>query len=164
MVNGSEMVVLIEWDGEFLPIGCTTSDSFTESSTMLSTTTQDNEGWETSVPTNQKYSFTVDGLLINTHFNGGDFNKISHDRLTYLKRNRFRINWRSETLDKEFVSFGQGYINNLSNSASVNEYITFSASIEGYGKPTNTSEKSFNITDGNGNNITDGQNSNIVTK
>ena len=59
MVNGSEMVVLIEWEGEFLPIGCTTSDSFTETSTMLSTTTQDNEGWETSVPTNQKYSLKL---------------------------------------------------------------------------------------------------------
>ena len=50
------------------------------------------------------------GIIINTNFNGGDFTKVSYDRLRELKRNRTLIEWKSEDVDKTFVDSGKGYI------------------------------------------------------
>lgn len=162
-INGTNRILYIKWDDVFLPIGCLTSDSFEESVEMLDTTTRDNGGWKTSVPTNQSYSISFDGLLINTYFNGGDFNKISYDRLRVLKRNKTLIDWKIEDLDKTFVDTGKGYIVSLSDSSNIDEFITFNASIEGYGEPISTTEISFTLGDGESNIIQDGNDNNIIT-
>ena len=162
-IKGTDRIVYIKWEDEFLPIGCLTSDSFDEDVEMLPTTTRDNNGWRTDVPTNQGYSISIDGLLINTNFNGGDFSKVSYDRLRVLKRSRTLIDWKIQDTDLVFVDSGKGYITNLSDSASIDEFITFNATILGYGEPNSTSEQVFTITDGQGNNITDGQDNNLVT-
>lgn len=163
MINGTDKLIYIKWDDEFLPIGCLTSDSFEESTQMLPTTTRDNAGWETDVPTTQAYNFSFDGLVINTNFNGGDFTKISYDRLEVLKRNRTLIEWKSQDSDLVFVKTGYGYITNLSENAGIDDFISFSASVKGYGKPISKSEKKFYINDGNGNLIQDGNNNLITT-
>lgn len=160
--NGSYRFFYIKWDGEYLPLGCLTSDSFSESVEMQPTTTRDNGGWTTSVPTNQSYSLSVDGLIINTNFNGGDFSKISYDRLRTLKRNRTLIEWKTSDVDLTFVDSGKAYITNLSDTASVDEFISFNASFEGYHEPKSESLQEFELEDGNGNTIEDG-NSNIIT-
>ena len=90
-INGSNRILYIKIDETYLPIGCLTSDSFSESVEMLTTTTRDNAGWATSTPTTQSYNISFDGLIINTFFNGGDFTKISLDKLRDLKRNRTLI-------------------------------------------------------------------------
>lgn len=162
-INGTNRILYIKWDDVFLPIGCLTSDSFEESVEMLDTTTRDNGGWKTSVPTNQSYSISFDGLLINTYFNGGDFDKISYDRLRVLKRNKTLIDWKIEDLDKTFVDTGKGYIVSLSDSSNIDEFITFNASIEGYGEPISTTEISFTLGDGESNIIQDGNDNNIIT-
>ena len=154
----------IKWEGEFLPIGCLTSDSFSESIEMLDTTTRDNEGWKTSVPTTQSYSITFDGLVINTKYNGGDFSKISLDRLRELKRDRTLIEWKSQDINLTFVDTGFGYITSLSNSANIDEFISFSANIEGYGKPNETSEQPLYIQDGENNLLQDGNENLIITQ
>lgn len=146
MIDGTYNILYIKWDENFLPIGCLTSDSFDENIDMLETTTRDNEGWKTSVPTNQGYNISFDGLIENTYFNGGDCTKISLDRLRVLKRNRTLIEWRIQTQDENlvFVDSGYGYITSLSKNANIDEFISFSSTIEGYGKPTNTTEQLFN--------------------
>ena len=131
---------------------------------MLGTTTRDNNGWTTSVPTNQSYNISFDGLIINTNFNGGDFTKISYDRLRVLKRSRTLIEWKIQDTNKVFVDNGKGYIVNLSDSSSIDEFVTFTASIEGYGEPNSTTEQELIIQDGNDNNIQDGNNNEIVRK
>lgn len=163
MINGTYRVLYIKWEDEFLPIGCLTSDNFSENVDMLPTTTRDNNGWKTSVPTNQSYNISFDGILENTNFNGGDFTKISYDRLRVLKRNKTLIEWKMSDSNLVFVDSGKGYINELSDGANIDEYITFNASIEGYGEPLSTTEQVFEITDGNNNNITDGQGNNLET-
>lgn len=163
MINGTYKLVYIEWEGEFLPIGCLTGDSFTESVEMLDTTTRDNGGWSTAVPTTQSYNISFDGLITNTNFNGGNFEKISLDRLRVLKRSRTLINWKIQDIDLTFVDSGQGYITELGDSSSVDEFITFNCSIQGYGEPNSTSAKAYNLTDGNENNIEDGNTNEIIT-
>lgn len=163
-INGTYNILLIEWDGEFLPVGCLTSNGFSEDVEQLDATTRDNNnGWRTYTLTNQGYSISFSGLVINTNFTAGDFEKISYDRLKVLKRNRTLINWKIQTTDLLFVDSGQGYITELSNSSNVDEFISFEGSILGYGEPASTTEKPFIIQDGNDNNIQDGNNNNIVT-
>jgi len=163
MINGTDRILYIKWNDEFLPIGCLSSDSFDESVDMLDTTTRDNQGWKTSTPTNQSYNISFDGLVINTNFSGGDFTKVSYDRLRVLKRNRTLIEWQIKDNDLTFIDSGFGYITNLSDSANLDEFVTFSASIVGYGQPSSTSEQSFTLQDGYENIVQDGNNNDIIT-
>ena len=163
MINGTYRVLFLKWENDFLPIGCLMSDSFEESIEMLDTTTIDNKGWKTSVPTNQSYSISFEGVVMNTNFNGGDFLKISYDRLRVLKRNRTLIEWQIRDSNSIFVDSGFGFLTSLSDSANIDEIITFSASIEGYGEPKSSSEQSFVLQDGNKNIVQDGNRNKIIT-
>lgn len=138
-IKGGNRVLFIKWEGDYLPIGCLTSDSFSENIEMLSTTTRDNAGWATSVPTNQSYTISFDGLVISTESTEGDPTKIGYDRLRELKRNRTLLEWKLEDIGGLYVDTGKGYLTDLSDSANIDEFISFNASILGYGKPTSTS-------------------------
>ena len=162
-INGTYNTLLIQWDDQYLPVGCLTSNDFREDVEQLDSTTRDNNGWRTYVMTNQGYSINFSGLVINTRFTKGDFTKISYDRLKYLKRNRTLVNWKIQTSDLLFVDSGQGYITEIGSASNVDEYITFDGVILGYGEPTSTSEKSYLLQDGQGNNVQDGQGNNIIT-
>lgn len=163
MINGTNRLLYIKWEGDFLPIGCLTSENFDEDVEMLDTTTRDNGGWKTSVPTNQSYNISFEGLLINTNFNGGDFTKVSYDRLRELKRNNTLIEWKMQDKDLVFIDTGFGYLTTLSDSSSIDEFVTFSATIEGYGEPISTTGQVFNLVDGNSNNLEDGNTNEIIT-
>ena len=139
MIDGAYRLLFLKWEGTYLPIGCLTSDSFTETSEMLDTTTTDNGGWQTSTPTTQGYNISFEGIVMNTNFAGGDFNKISLDRLRTLKRSGTLIEWKTQDSNLIFVDSGRGHLTSLSNSATSDEFITFSAEIEGYGEPISSS-------------------------
>lgn len=162
-INGTYNTILIEWDGEYLPVGCLTAHDFSENAEQLDATTRDDNGWKRFTITNQGYSFNFSGLTINTNFAKGDFSKISYDRLKVLKRNRTLINWKIQTTDLTFVDSGQGYIIDLSTASQIDEFDSFECSVLGYGEPTSVSLKSYNLQDGNGNNIQDGNDNNIIT-
>ena len=164
MINGTYNLLYIKWEDEFLPIGCLTSDSFSEEIEMLDSTTRDNAGWKTGTPTNQSYNISFEGLVKNTNFNGGDFSKISLDRLRVLKRSRTLIEWRTEDKDLTFVDSGFGHITSLSRSSTSDEFITFSANIEGYGAPASASGTVYTLGDGNGSIIEDGNSNEIITR
>jgi surface protein len=144
--KGEDRVLYIKINNDYLPIGCLTGDSFSESSEMLDTTTRDNAGWKTSVPTLQSYNISFDGLVINTSDIGGDQTKISYDRLTLLKRNKTLIEWKSQDALGVFISIGKGYITELSDSSEIDGFISFNASIIGYGKPGDITDTYFTTT------------------
>tara|TARA_R110002096_G_scaffold159223_1_gene324957 strand:- start:518 stop:922 length:405 start_codon:yes stop_codon:yes gene_type:complete len=134
MIDGSYSVLYIKWNGQFLPIGALTSDSFSEESETLDTTTRDNNGWKTSVPTRQSYELSFEGLVQNTNFSGGDATKISLDRLIDLKRGRVLVEWKTQDNNLIFVDTGFGHITSLSKNSSTDEFISFTCSIEGFGE------------------------------
>ena len=134
MIDGSYSVLYIKWNGQFLPIGALTSDSFSEESETLDTTTRDNNGWKTSVPTRQSYELSFEGLVQNTNFSGGDATKISLDRLIDLKRGRVLVEWKTQDNNLIFVDTGFGHITSLSKNSSTDEFISFSATIDGFGE------------------------------
>lgn len=133
--NGSDRILYVKVSGKFLPIGCLNSNSISENSEMMQTTTRDNNGWNTSRPMNQSYSLSFDGLQINTTIAGGNFEVVSYDRLKSLKRDKVLIDWKVEGEVSPIVDYGKGYINSISESAVVDEFLSFSGTIEGYGKP-----------------------------
>lgn len=163
MLNGTFTILYIKWEDEFLPIGCLTSDGISEDVEMLPTTTRDNAGWKTSVPTKQGYTISFSGIVMNTFFNGGDFTKVSLDRLRVLKRSRTLIEWQRKDTNLTFIDSGFGYITSLSDTANIDEMMTFDGEIMGYGIINSTTGQVFTITDGQGNNLTDGNDNNLVT-
>lgn len=111
----------------FLPVGCLTSNSFSESTEVLDSTTRDNLGWSTSRLTNQSYNISFDGLVLESSIS---FTKNTAYNLTVAKRDRTLIDWKINDKD-----YGSGYITSLSNESGINENISFSAEIIGYGTP-----------------------------
>ena len=162
-INGTNNILYIQIDGSYLPVACLTSNGFSEDIETLDTTTRDNGGWRTNTVLNQGFSISFDGLIINTTFAKGDFTKVSYDKLKELKRARTLINWQIRDSESQFVETGQGYIVSLSSESAIDEFISFSGEILGYGQPTSTSEKAYILQDGNDNNIQDGNNNDIIT-
>ena len=129
--NGVYTVLYIKNDSEYFPIGCLTSNGFSEESEMIDTTTRDNAGWRTSRPTNQSFNISFDGLVTKEMFIPNTF---TYQDIVQLKRNRTLIDWRIDDNEGN-IDDGKGYITSLSNSASIDENITFSGNIVGYGIP-----------------------------
>lgn len=143
---GDNRILFVKIGGEFLPVACLTTNSMAEISETLPTTTRQNEnGWSTSVPTKQNFTISFEGLQINTYF-GGDDTKVSYDRLKALKRSRSIFDWELRTLDGLFVDYGKGFITELSETAPVEDYLTFSGTLTGFGEPNFTSNYLDNIT------------------
>ena len=122
--------------GIYQPVACLTNTAFSESSDLLETTTRDNAGWKTSIPTNQGYAISFSGIAFNSLVVSPQ-TKISWDRLKGLKRSRSLLAWRLDTQNGQFVDLGSGYLVDLSADAPAdgNSFITFSGTIIGYGLP-----------------------------
>lgn len=149
--SGEDRVLYVKVLGNWLPVGCLTGNSLSESSEMLPTTTRDNDGWSTSRPANQSYSVSFDGLQINTTVAGGTFTVASYDKLKQLKRNRTLLDWKIQGTIFPVVDYGKAYINELSEASNVGEFLTFSGSLVGYGLPLTRTLGEFVLNDGDPN-------------
>lgn len=141
-INGQDRILYIdiEGNGDYLPIACLTSNSFRESATFVDTTTRDNpNGWETSRPVEQSYTISFSGLETASDIID---NSSTYFNLKLIKRGRQLINWKIlDNLGKE--EYGQAYISNLSDSASIDDYIEFSGELTGYGQVMNLIEVTY---------------------
>lgn len=131
--NGENQIVYIAIDEVYIPVGCLTGNSLSETSDFIGTTTRDNEGWKTSIPTNQSYTLSFSGVSTSTIGTGGDATKASYDRLVALKRARTLLNFRISTSGGNYVTLGKAYIETIGETANVGELITFEVSMVGYG-------------------------------
>ena len=112
-ISGTLRILYIKPGDDWLPVGCLTSNSFSESSEMLGTTTRDNQdGWRSSVPTNQSYAIPFEGVLTDDLESD---TLMTYYEIQALKRNRTLIDWQIESVEGGFES-GQGYISDLSNA------------------------------------------------
>ena len=123
MLDGTYTILYVKFEGSFLPIACLTSDSFS----------------------NQGYNISFDGLIKNTFWIGADTTKVSLDRLRRLKRARTLIEWKTQDNNLTFIDSGFGYITSLSKNSNIDEFISFSGNIEGFGTPYSSSSLSFNL-------------------
>jgi TP901-1 family phage major tail protein len=134
-MNGSLKILYLYSNTEWFPIGCLTSNSISESSETLSSTTRDNtDGWTSAVPTNQSYSISFDGILTEDDRGG---TVITYGEIKALKRNRTQIQWKIAMSDGSGdTDAGYGYITSIGESANIDEFISFSGQIIGVGDPS----------------------------
>ena len=160
--NGADRILFLKLNGNWLPVGCLTDNSMEESAEMMETTTRDNAGWSTSRPIMQSYSISFNGLQLNTTVVGGNFNVASYDKLKQLKRDKMLLDWKIEGTLFPIVDYGKGYINSLGEANAIDELMSFSGSITGFGKPLmaqrgttilNTGDPNEVINNGNPNEI-----------
>lgn len=146
--NGNDRILYIKQLGNWLPIGCLTSNSLSESSEMLPTTTRDNNGWSTSRPTNQNYTISFEGLQINSTIAGGTFTVASYDKLKLLKRSKTLLDWKIQGETFPTVDYGKCYISEISEASAVDEFLSFSGTLTGYGLPLTRTVGEFVLNDG----------------
>ncbi len=131
--KGDEAILYLVVNDIDCPIACLTTNDFSEISEVIDTTTTDNNGWKTSKPTNQSYTITFGGLQVITQ--QAIPTAYSLDNLQTLKRARTLVDWKIKT-EGVFEQTGSGYIVELSEAAPVNDYLSFTGTILGYGEPT----------------------------
>ena len=136
-IKGIEALLYIKQDGVNVPVACLTSNPINETSETIETTTRDNAGWRTSLPTLQSYSIPIEGVCIKDDADSGN-NVFSYRRLRELKRNRTIFEWEIRTLNGYYIDYGKGYISTISQTDSVEGFQGFSAEIVGFGKPLET--------------------------
>lgn len=160
--KGEERILYLKIVGVFIPVGCLSENSFSESTEMMDTTTIENNGWNSSRPTQQSYNISFNGLQINTTMAGGNFNVISYDKLKELKRDRQLLAWKIEGINYPIVDYGNCYINSLSESTPVGDFITFSGEITGFGKPYMASSALVLLNNGDPTKIVQDGNTNLI--
>lgn len=162
--NGQDRILYIKVDGSYLPIGCLTENSFEESSEFLDTTTKENAGWITSRPIQQQYSISFSGIQVNSTIAGGTFTVASYDKLKEFKRGRILIEWKIEGALYPIVDYGKGYIGSISESNVIDEFMTFSGTITGYGTPLMASKALVVLNNGDPSVLVNTGNTNEIIK
>lgn len=164
--SNKKRILFIKFDDqeEFLPVGYLLANGFEEDVEMIPTTTRENEdGWVTARPLGMQ-SFQIDfsALQVNTIFAGGDFTRVSYDRLKLIKRSRQLIEWRLITTDLQFVDSGRGHITKLSEVTEAMGFLKYNATLLGYGKPGFTSEKVLGLSTGEGEKVIEDGGGNVL--
>lgn len=154
----------LKLNNSWLPIGCLTGNAIEETSEFIDTTTRDNKGWNTSRPTNQSYTISFSGLQLNTTIAGGNFTIASLDRLRQLKRDRVLLDWKFQGTIYPIVDYGKCYISDLSDPNTVGEFISFSGSAVGFGKPFSASLGTVVLNNGDPNVIVNNGDENIILR
>lgn len=131
LVHGKESIFFVRHLGDWLPIGCETSNSMSETVEMIDTTTRDNKGWATARPTMQSYNITINGQLRISN----TLDKASYYFLRDKKRSLDFVEWKRETVEEQYGEVGLGHIVSISNDAPADGFVTFTMQIQGYGSP-----------------------------
>lgn len=130
----------------YYPIGCLTNNGFDDQSETVNTTTRDNEGWNTSIPTNQSYSINFDGIETELDSITG---LITFKDLQNLKITKTLVSYILGTLDGKRTE-GRGYITNLTKESPAGDLVSFTGVLTGFGKysdydPTTNNFFNYNL-------------------
>lgn len=131
MILGRDSILFIKHLGVWTPISCEVSNSMSESASMMGTTTRDNKGWETSIPTMQSYSISASAELRAEVAN----DVLSYYNLVAKKRSRELLEWRRVIDGGLYRDSGKAYIDTISDSAEAGGFITFNLNLVGFGEP-----------------------------
>lgn len=135
-IKGRESILYIKYNDIWCPISCEVSSGISEQTQMTPTTTRANQGWATSKPTEQSYTIDFQGQAI---YEGGA-NILSYWRIREMKRNRQLVEWRRVTVSGAYIDEGKGIFTSVSDANEADTFVTFSASLEGFGRPTYTQD------------------------
>ena len=124
MLKGDFRILSISYNsGSYYPIACVSDNGLSESAQMLNTTTRDNGGWKTSVPTSQQGTIDFSGVTETV----GDF---TIDDLRVIFRSGDIIDWKISLAGGGDTYSGEGYFSSISEDGSVDSFVTFTGSIQ----------------------------------
>lgn len=141
-IKGKYSLFYVKKNDVWFPVGCLTSSPISESVDMIDTTTRENEGWKTSLPTNQSYTIELSGLMVMDD-EDSDNVVLSYRELRAMKRNKVLLDWKRTTLGGYYIDSGQAYITSISDSDEAEGFITFQASLVGFGAPVESNERVY---------------------
>lgn len=133
-LKGENSIFFIKYNNIWCPIACETSNSFSESVEMINTTTRDNGGWKTELPTIQSYSISLEAVL-TIDDQTANSNVLSYNKIRKMKRDLALIEWKRETCGGWYIDEGKAHIVDISDANAVGEVITFSLTLNGFCKP-----------------------------
>lgn len=136
--SGSIKILYVDISGEWIPVACLTSNTLEEELDLLPGLSSSSGGWEGARATRQRATVSFDGLQALTEGVGADTTKASYDRLKTLKRTRAKLNWKIEDTNVNWTDQFEGYIISLSESAPVDDFLSFSGQIRITGVPSFT--------------------------
>jgi len=137
MINGTYNILYLDFGTGFFPIGLLESNGFSEEIDFLDSTTRDNAGWKTQTLTTQSYNIDFSGIVMYSIMGGSiDTTKIGYDRIQSIKRTKQLIDWKTINSKNGVFNQGKGQIISLSEENNIDEFVSFSASIKGYGATT----------------------------
>ena len=142
MIQGKDSLFYIKYNSVWFPVGCLTASPISEESEMIDTTTRDSGGWKTSFPTLQSYSIELSGIVIKDDEDSGN-QILSYRKLRSFKRERTLIDWKLESESGYSIDYGKAYINSISQNDEVEQMVSFSASLTGFGKPEESTNKIY---------------------
>lgn len=142
LIRSEESLFYIKKNNNWVPVGCLTANPISEETETIKTTTRDNNGWASDFPTLQSYTIELAGMVVKDDADSGN-NIISYRELRGYKRNRTLIEWRRVTLSGWYVDSGKAHIISIADSDEVENFISFSASLKGFGKPEESTEKVY---------------------
>jgi len=125
-MNGTTEILYLKILSGWHPIGCLTANSYEEKSDLLQTSTRQNiDSFSTQRPTRQSYSISFAGLVTD--------NEVLKE-LKALKKLRQKVDWKIDN-GVLIPESGSGLISEISDSATVDEFITFNGTILGLNTP-----------------------------
>jgi len=159
-LKGEDSLFYIKYNDVWCPIACETSNSFSETVEMINTTTRDNAGWKTEIPTNQSFSISLEAVL-TIDDKTANSNVLSYNKIRKMKRDRTLIEWKRETLGGWYIDSGKAYIVDISDANAVGEDITFSLQLNGFGKPLESTAR-VSVLGYNSNTLVSDNNNNLI--
>lgn len=159
-IKGEDSLFYIKYNNIWCPIACETSNSFSENVEMINTTTRDNAGWKTEIPTNQSFSISLEAVLIIDDKTANS-NVLSYNKIRKMKRDRTLIEWKRETLGGWYIDSGKAHIVDISDANAVGENITFSLQLNGFGKPLESTAR-VSVLGYNSNTLVSDNNNNLI--
>ena len=128
-IKGKERVLFIRDSNIWMPVAFLTSNSWDSPVEFIPTTTRDNAGYSTDIPISQSNNISFAAIAAE-EVDG----KKGYLKLIELKNDRTLFDFRLYVADKDFSHYGKGHISNLSETADVDDLMTFEGSINVYGK------------------------------
>ena len=135
MTKGDNILLYIKIGAIWTKVGAVTGNSLSEVVSMVDSTVNEevgstDSGWIGSLPNLRSYTLNFSGVM----YYSSEPNKVTYEQIKLLKRARTKIEWRLEATGVESErTQGFGYISNISQSSSIDDFTYYDCSIVGFG-------------------------------
>lgn len=136
LVNGKDVLIEMNNGTELVPVGCARSITFDIRRDFIDTSITGQGIWQTSIPAAGSFSATIEGLV----FLAADDNAKTQMNFYYqslISGSLISVSFTDDDLSgNELIKSFSGYIETITETASFDNMVTFSATIKGTGSPS----------------------------